>query len=782
MSQCQCYASHGKITRTGSSVSLPSDGGLSTPPLIVFTPPIVVHDDRRRSPTMPLTRWSGEKGVEASFAVRRTACLRVLWEDLFPSFVSAFLGVEDLFVVQQVCRSAFRSVSLSYTWRTLAQHSLCARVEELEAVFARIIPQAAVCAVSPSLAASTEGVSPSLSGDPMRANTIATATQSSVQLMWPDSQLPTPTETERPSDGGTCTAKDHASYHVRSGRDDESHGGEVYELSCSPPPHPLTASTRSDPKVALPWRRYTLWLHAHRVANFEAHIAAHAMHCDGGVEGLAHANYQVHLRLQGGCATPGQAQRLVVWLQRRASLLLDTARIAEDRSLAALLSGEVSTAVPITAACGGGGDCAAMYDASACSPRPLAGLTVWLRCIQRGGGSGYPMTLAGCVFAYIEILMTLKYSATPLLALAAQHATTQGERLVVEALRRHAAGHITEAQADAELAVQLLPVAVRDAVSEAGKRWLAEGMHSWDAFLTVQQNLAGTLRQMEESGGCPCRIAVIVPYIVAASIAELNAASYEEILCQVAILTHSVRLRALAFVRLATAFDVAQPRVARWLLECALAFDGFCVPAAVMLAALVVRPANNPHNSFDRGDLSTAYNVLSACLHRYAMNPTGMVRRNRSDRGPSVCYIPAVLLTERSRYRPLTSVSDLAEATLHDPRMSTPYFERAIMRMREGNRAAATAELRRVMRLTLSPVDVSWGLYFATPGTMHIFEADHGRLRQENAAVDDAASQEEASFFAGLLVGLHAEWCAMDPSQVTESDARAFWERLMNCE
>jgi len=225
------------------------------------------------------------------------------------------------------------------------------------------------------------------------------------------------------------------------------------------------------------------------------------VHCDGGVEGLAHANYQVHLRLQGGCATPGQAQRLVVWLQRRASLLLDAERVTEDRSLAALLSGEVSTAVPITAVCGGGSDYAEIYDASACSPRPLAGLTVWLRCIQQGGGSGYPMILAGCVFAYMEILMTLKYSATPLLALAAQHATTQGERLVVQALRRHAAGHITEAQADAELAVQLLPVAVRDAVSEAGKRCLAAGMHSLDVFLTVQHNLAGILLQMEEGSG-----------------------------------------------------------------------------------------------------------------------------------------------------------------------------------------------------------------------------------------------------------------------------------------
>jgi len=263
MSQCKCYASHGKITRAGSSVSLPSDGSLSTPRFVVFTPPIIGHDDRCRSPTMPLTRRSGEKEEvvvvqEASFAVRRTACMRVRWGDLFPSVVSGFLGVEDLFVVQQVCRSAFRAVSLSYTWRTVAQHSLCTRVEELEAVFARTVPQAAVCAVSPSLAASTEGVIPSPSGVSVRENTIASTAQSSVQPLWPDSQLPTPTETERPSDGGASTAKDDASNHVRSGSDGESHGGEVYELSCSPPPHPLTASTRSDPKVALPWRRYTL--------------------------------------------------------------------------------------------------------------------------------------------------------------------------------------------------------------------------------------------------------------------------------------------------------------------------------------------------------------------------------------------------------------------------------------------------------------------------------------------------------------------------------------------
>lgn len=229
---------------------------------------------------------------------------------------------------------------------------------------------------------------------------------------------------------------------------------------------------------------------------------------------------------------------------------------------------------------------------------------------------------------------------------------------------------------------------------------------------------------------------------------------------------------------------------------------------------------------------STAYDILSQCLHHYAVpyTPTAAVTTvaavvndgegdenyggsalgppplpsylRRRERSPYVCFIPAELLTARSRVTKSSSgsggaaaaaalallhpgppaatttttarvshrsLADVYEAAAHDPRRPYPRHLRAAIALDAATRAASPAspsthllllaaadkEMAAAVALSLSERDVALRLRFLTDSLAHINDIGNGNDNANEEA--RAEARRQAGLLALLLAGRGAD-------------------------
>lgn len=544
-----------------------------------------------------------------------------------------------------------------------------------------------------------------------------------------------------------------------------------------------------------PWRQFTKFIYFHQIQHSIQQLSQHtqqawvALQSGAWEKAYGELNRVVNTLMQvGSCRTFSHLETLAQVLRRRASICTHRGHFYPIAALCDLAAAAMicpDAAVPdqlkaLRARQSTPFDSAEAWlttYAEACGdPSPLAGVSVaalapWY----------FPeLEFASYIAQYLFALKHLHQHLQHLLVKARDSARPGTEELLVRALvqMNSSQPHLhTAAFSLAELAVMMLPKALRLAVEEQGQRFVTQYIMLSDARAEVMSTLASAVLS-NDSVVFSAGVATVWTASLAFEVLELaavrcDAAPHFKLLLGRIALAMTPHHRADALQTLAShytdadAVGAAVPRhprttpasMAMRLLRAAL---GLCPThhlAAISLGQLFLR----------RHDLSMAKRVLSDCIHRWAQPCVGLRSReelarqretalssylHRRDRSPRDCYIPVHLLLERSRF--LNPMADLAEATVQHPELSHPYRVRAAMAMDMGLGAAADGELHRVMYRTMQRDDAALRLQFLSDYIlMAAAEGPHPSTSSAAAVLQRQESlvncRQRAEMLAGLL-------------------------------